>query len=203
MNVLLAESIWNSLEVIKLLVGILGPITLVVLGFIINRRLQSFEHLQWASQRVVEKRLEVFDKFVPLLNDLLCYMTYVGAWKDIEPPQAVRLKRMLDRIAYVNAPLFPPEFLRYYNQFIEQCYSTFAGWGRDAQLRTKVKLRQEASGDAWKEQWNECFCEDQAVEPSEVQKAYSAFMKYFAESLGIGVRMHDALGRTPDTNTDA
>ena len=196
---LLAESPWNSLEVVKLLIGTLGPITVLVLGFAVNRRLQAFEHRQWTNQQVVQKRLEVFDTFAPMLNDLLCFMTYIGAWKELEPPEAVRLKRKLDRIAYVNAPLFPPEFLRYYNGFMETCYSTFAGWGKDAQLKTKTEKRIEARGDRWREEWQDCFAPpDQASDPKDVQKAYTEFMSYFAESLGIGVKLHEPMGRTPD-----
>lgn len=198
MPILLAESPWNSLEIIKLIVGTLSPITILILGFVVNRRLQNFEHRQWTNQQVVQKRLDVFDTFAPMLNDLLCYMTYIGAWKELEPPEAVRLKRKLDRIAYVNAPLFPPDFLKYYNRFMETCYSTFAGWGKDAQLRTGVEKRREARGEQWQAAWDECFAPaDTASKPEDVRAAYTEFMSFFAESLGIGVKLHQPMGRTP------
>ena len=196
--ILIADAPWNSLEIVKLIVGTLSPLTILILGFAVNRRLQNFEHMQWTNQQVVQKRLDVFDTFAPMLNDLLCYMTYVGAWKDLEPHEAVRLKRKLDRIAYVNAPLFPPEFLKYYNNFIETCYYMFAGWGKDAQLRTAIEKRREARGETWKSEWDDCFSPpDEVSEPAKVQAAYTEFMGYFAESLGIGVKLHASIGRTP------
>lgn len=95
-----SDPIWNSLEIAKLIASVLTPISVVVFGFWINRRLKVFEHLQWANQKVVEKRLYVYQELVPLLNDLLCYFTYVGNWKTHNPASIIELKRKLDRIAY-------------------------------------------------------------------------------------------------------
>ena len=58
-------TLWNSLEVAKLLVSALTPLAVLTFGFWINRRLKRVEHLQWASQKVIEKRLVVFDQVAP------------------------------------------------------------------------------------------------------------------------------------------
>ena len=44
--------------------------------------------------------------FAPSLNDILCYFTYVGSWRDQDPPDVIRLKRSVDRKIYLPAPLF-------------------------------------------------------------------------------------------------
>jgi hypothetical protein len=192
-------TLWNSLEVAKLLVSALTPLAVLTFGFWINRRLKRVEHLQWASQKVIEKRLVVFDQVAPLLNDLLCYFTYVGAWKDAVPLEMVKLKRQLDRIIHVNAPLFPPHVLTRYNEFIGSCFSTFTGWGKDAKLRTLNRRRREAAGDAWKPEWEQCFApEAECVEPAEIQAKYRALIASLAGELGIGLQSpHIPTGRLP------
>ena len=190
---------WNSLEWAKLLVAVLTPISVIVFGFWLNRRLKRFEHLQWASQKVIEKRLRVFEELAPLLNDILCYFTYIGCWKEFSPPDMVNLKRQADRIAYVNAPLFPADFLTHYNKFIGLCYGTYSGWGQDAKLRTQYRRRAEASSEKWLEEWAACFAdENQCMDAKALRDAYGEFVAYFAKELGIGVRAEPvATGRPP------
>ena len=184
-----ADPTWNSLEIVKLLVGVLTPLSVAVFGWWISRRLKVFEHLQWANQRVVEKRLRVYEELVPLLNDLLCYFTYVGSWKSREPAEIIASKRRLDRIAYVNAPLLPQDFLKQYNAFISLCFHTYSGWGQDAKLRTKSQRRKEALADAWQDSWADCFaCDEDCTEPAELQNAYHDLVAYLARELGVGVQ---------------
>ncbi len=190
---------WNSLEIVKLVASLLTPIAVAVVGLWINRRLKKFEQLQWANQKVVEKRLVVFDQIAPLLNDLLCYFTYVGCWKDLTPPDVVKLKRGLDRIAYVNAPLFPRAFLDRYNAFIGLCYRPFAGWTQDAKLRTPTERRKEAAGTSWKAEWDSCFAElSECYDPKKVQGAYSELVSYLACELGVGIQLESVpVGKIP------
>jgi len=97
---------WNWLEFAKLGVGILTPIAIVVAGIYVHRITKRFEHFQWRGQKLIEKRLAIYDEIAPLINDVLCYYTYVGAWRDFDPPQIVALKRTIDRKIDLSAPLF-------------------------------------------------------------------------------------------------
>ena len=181
------EAVWNSLEVVKLIVSALTPLAVLIGGWWLNRRLKRIEHLQWTNQKVIEKRIEVYDEVAPLLNDLLCYFTFVGCWKDLEPTEVVSLKRKLDRLVHVNAPLFSSELLDLYNGFVGSLFSTFTGWGQDARLRTHPRRRKEAAGDEWKQSWDNLFDVDGASEPAQVRDAYSKLMSRFAAELGVGV----------------
>lgn len=141
--------LWNSLEIAKLIISTLTPIIVLVLGLWISRSLKRLENLQWTNQKITEKRITAFEELVPLLNDLLCYFTFVGCWKDLTPPEVVKLKRRMDRIVHVNALLFSKEFLSKYNDFINAGYGTYSGWGQDARLRTfwaRRKRRLEIHG---------------------------------------------------------
>lgn len=79
-------SVWNSLEVVKLLVGIITPMVVILLGILVTRLAKRMEALQWARRTIIEKRIQVYDEVAPQLNDLLCFFTLVGGWKDLTPP---------------------------------------------------------------------------------------------------------------------
>src|SRR5258708_428295 len=128
-------SVWTSLEVAKLIVSALTPFLLIIIGLWINRHLKSLDYLQWTNQKVTEKRIAVFEELAPKLNDLLCYFTFIGCWKELNPPDVIGRKRDMDRIVHVNAPLFSREFVKNYDAFISSCYKTYTGWGRDAKLK--------------------------------------------------------------------
>jgi hypothetical protein len=127
---------WTWLEVAKLIVAALTPIAIALAGIYIHRITKNFEHIQWRSQKLIEKRLVVYDSMSPLLNDILCYFTYVGAWRDCNPSDIVIIKRKIDRMIHINAPLFSDEFFSACMDFQNLCFETYGGWGQDAKLRT-------------------------------------------------------------------
>ena len=135
------QSPWNSLEIAKLIASSATPLLILCLGVVIQQAVRRIEAVQWANRRIVEKRLEVYDTLAPLLNDLLCYFSYVGNWKELTPPQVVAAKRALDKRVHLAAPLFSPGFLGLYNEFIHLCFSTYNGMGEDAKLRTRFDDR--------------------------------------------------------------
>jgi hypothetical protein len=193
-----SEPIWNSLEVMKLLVSALTPIAVLGFGFWFNRQLKQFEHLQWAHQKVIEKRIKIYEENVPQLNDLLCYFSFVGCWKELTPPDVVKVKRTLDRTMHVNAPLFPEIVSELYQKFIGLCYQSYTGWGKDATLRTQFERRKAAAKDGWKPSWEAHFATDNYPDPNEVRAAYAALVKGLAIELGIGLqRPHAPTGRAP------
>jgi hypothetical protein len=108
-------TLWNSLEVAKLVASVLTPAAVAFFGMWLNRYLKRIEHFQWANQKAVEKRLEVYSELAPLLNDIYCYFDYIGDWKWKNPKEAIALKRSMDRLFYVNAALFSDHFKTLYH----------------------------------------------------------------------------------------
>lgn len=174
---------WNWLEVAKIAAGLLTPVALALLGIYIHRVTKRFEHSQWRSQKLVEKRLAVYDDTAPLFNDLLCYFTYVGGWRDMDPPKVVACKRALDKKIHLAAPLFTLEFFRACMDFQGLCFSTYGGWGRDALLRTSTLRRHESRPD-WNNEWKSCFA-DEVAEPQQVRAAYERVMEAFSRDIGV------------------
>jgi hypothetical protein len=129
---------WTSLEVAKLLVSALTPLAVVVLGFYVARISRRVEAVQWANQTVVARRLQIFDQVAPKLNQLLCFATFVGRWKEMRPEDAVALKRALDEVMYANRVLFSDALFDAYLAFMATLFATFARVHEDAPLRVPV-----------------------------------------------------------------
>jgi len=130
------EEPWNSLELTKVIVSALTPIIVVIIGFIVNRRIKKIDSKQWTNQKILEKRLFVYDKVVPILNDILCYHSYVGCWKELSAKTIIEYKRIIDKEFNVYSPLFCPELMTKYYCFIKLCYRTNTGWGNDAKIKS-------------------------------------------------------------------
>ena len=181
----LASSVWNSLEIAKLVVAALTPVLVAAVGYWINRRLKSLEQAQWAQQKIVKRRIVAYDQLAPPLNKLFCFVAYVGGWKDMKPPDVVSLKRTLDETAHISAPLFDANFLALYNAFMDASFTTFGGWGEDAKLRTHTDRRKQAAGSDWDPSWDACFANRaNATAPSEMKTAYTNLMPYLAQAMG-------------------
>lgn len=188
---------WNSLEIVKLLVSALTPIAVAILGVYLTRLAKRFEYLQWRNQRLIEKRIAVYDDLAPELNDLLCYFCFVGSWKDLTPPQVVAMKRDIDKRIYLASPLFPSDFHDACMKFMGLCFATFQGWGVDAKLRTPPDRRKEASGSKWESQWDDCFSTELS-EIREVRSAYQEIMAVFSREIGLNPGVpQQPLGKYP------
>ncbi|MFZ1397470.1 MAG: hypothetical protein WAS33_11255, partial [Candidatus Promineifilaceae bacterium] len=120
---------WNWLEVAKLVAGLFTPMALAIFGIYIHRVTKRFELIQWRSQKLIEKRIAIYDDLAPLLNDVLCYFNYVGHWKDVDPHAMIALKRTLDKKIHLAAPMFSKAFFSACIDFQNLCYETHTGWG--------------------------------------------------------------------------
>ncbi len=120
---------WTILEIVKLAVSALIPITVVGVGYIVSRATKRLEAVQWANQTVIERRLDIFQQVAPKVNRLLCFAIFVGAWKEIAPADAIRLKRETDEIMYVHRVLFSRTLFDAYLAFTETLFETSARRG--------------------------------------------------------------------------
>lgn len=177
---------WNDLEIIRLCVSALTPIFVAVLGIYIHRFTKRFEHLQWRNQKLIEKRLSIYDELAPLFNDNFCYFTYVGSWKEFSPEDIIQAKRKIDKKIYIAAPLFSKRFLKTCLIFQDLCYEIYNGTGRNARLRTDFEKRKEYDTKPWQDSWPECFSKDVSSQKS-IKKAYQDIMDCFSDEIGINI----------------
>ena len=188
-----SQPVWNSLEIVKLLASLLTPLLLLLISIWVARLTERFKVALWTNQKVIEKRIDVYDKLAPMLNDLYCYFYYVGNWKELTPIQIIEIKRNLDKTFYIYAALFSPEFSKLYFTFIHLCFETYVGPGKNARLRTYIANqtdnRKKVSAAKWDDTWDEMFSESHEVTPTqEIRAGYEALMLCFSKELGIGIR---------------
>jgi hypothetical protein len=185
---------WNSLEIAKLVVAALTPIAVAVLGWWISRRLKRLEHLQWASQKAIEKRLAVYSKLAPALNELFCYFDFIGDWKMKDPVAVLAVKRKADKLFHVNAALFSSRFQTGYKVFIDLCFvpGPLEEFHTSATLRADMNIRKEMfrkRGADWNPKWREYFAPAEKVTSrEEIRAGYHAVMSSFASELGVGLQ---------------
>jgi len=187
---------WNSLEVVKLIVAGLTPVAVAMLGWWLSRRLKRLEHLQWANQKAVEKRLAVYSELAPVLNDLYCYFDFIGDWKMRDPVAALAVKRAADRLFYVNSALFSPSFRQAYAEFIDLCFipGPLHEYDATAKLKTAVTIRRQMfvkRGQAWDPEWDGYFAPPEAVSSRDaIVGGYRRVMDAFVRELGVGLSQH-------------
>jgi hypothetical protein len=134
-------SSWTSVQIATLAVAAITPITVAALGVLVARTSRRIEQVQWANQTVVIRRLDISTQLAPALNQLLCFATFVGGWKDIQPKQAIAVKRQLDETMYANRVLFSDALFTAYHQFMTTLFAMYATTDADAALRAPIKTQ--------------------------------------------------------------
>ena len=181
---------WPTLELAKLAVGVLTPLSMALLGWLFSRQLKRLDLSNWSNQKLIEKRLAIYDEIAPRLNQLLCFFTWVGYWKTVSPAQAIQAKRELDRTLNIYRHVYEPEVYEAYQDFILALFETYTGAGHDARLRALIwgddGDRRTDCGYTWDEAWTASFSEPgQAAGKPEVRARYKALMAALTRSLGV------------------
>jgi hypothetical protein len=175
-------------EIIKLFVSTLTPISVAIVGYFLNRRLKSIDDAQWQNRKIVEKRLDLFDKISPDLNSIFCFFVWVGYWKDISPKDLIDKKRELDKIVHIYRHLLSPEFYSAYCDFIHLAFRTYSGAGMDALIRSEISCsdgdRREHANYEWKAEYESFFDASRAPERRDFIIAYQKVMDEFRNCIG-------------------
>ena len=178
---------WNSMEIATLIVDALTPITVAALGVFFARASRRIEQVRQANQTVVTYRLEIFAKLAPGLNQLLCFATFVGGWKETDPRKAIATKRTLDEIMYTNKVLFSDQLFDAYHEFMSDLFAMYATTDADALLRVPIAhhLGDRRNVGWWDEDMARLFSADDTVETGKIQTAYEQLMEQFRANLYV------------------
>lgn len=181
---------WNSIEIAKLAVSALTPLTVALIGIGFARVTKRVEASQWVNQKLIEKRISLLGEALPQLNNLYCYFAWVGDWKELSPPEVLGLKRKLDRLFYSNSPFFSTETLARYEEFSMAIFKTHNEPGTDAQLRTGLMSaagnRKTGYPKSWQQHWASSFTQEPDHTSREtVQDRYDALLSRLAEEIGV------------------
>jgi hypothetical protein len=184
-EVLAGKPLWNSLEVAKLAISTLTPLSILALSAILTRRAtneavkrQRAEQEQAAEttrySKVIEKRVELWDKIGPALNDIYAYNTYVGNWNNMTADDIITTKRNCDKEFFSYHPFFSKEFSDAYDDFMKASFSMFGGMGVDAKIRTSGQYRKDSGSPRFTGTPND-----------EVYQAYSRILEIASKELGV------------------
>jgi hypothetical protein len=178
---------WTHLEIVKLVMSALIPIAVIGVGYIVSRATSRLESVQWANHTVIQRRLDIFQQVAPKLNRLLCFAVFVGSWKEITPADAIRLKREIDEIMYVDRVLFSPELFDAYLIFARTVFELYARTDDDAPLRVAISspLGNRRNLGWWDESMEREFSISDIPSFDEVQAAHDALGERFRRDLYI------------------
>lgn len=181
------DTVSTGVDVAMVAVNALTPLAVVVVGYVLNRRLRRIEQVRWANQTVISRRLEIFTEVAPKLNRLLCFGTFVGRWKEVTPAQAIVLKRELDESMFANRILFSDRLFVAYEEFMRTLFDMYASADADAPLRVPITavLGDRRNLSWWEDTTPAYFTTDNPASLGEIQRAYDALGQRFRADLYV------------------
>jgi hypothetical protein len=180
----LTEEIWNSLKIVVIIMAIAGPIVIVFLAIRFNRMKKRLLNEHQVNQRLVEKRIELYDRIGPKLNDIFSFFSYTGNWKELSPMDIMNLKRELDKEINTNTPLFSDQLSTKYEAFILLCFVSHSGWEHQEKIKSLYELRQE-NNSGWDNDWIPYFDTNNVVNAIILKERYDELMEYFKKELSL------------------
>jgi hypothetical protein len=172
------KSVWNSLEITKIITGALGAIAVVWLTF-------QLQGVGESSKRIQGRQTEIYEKIGPMLNSLISYYYFVGKWKEKRVSDIISVKRELDEYVFSNQLYFSRDFFTKYKSLMDVFFDTGQGWRVDAKLNTKTDNRKPDDGmneDDFKKHFT------QVDRRKDICKHYGELLAQMAVDLGIGTR---------------
>lgn len=148
------------------------PILVVGLGVYLGRR-------QSRNDELVRVRLSYYQQLAPDLNRLMCYLTFIGTWRDDSPHDIIRLKRKLDSTYFPAAPLFSPAVESAYKLFMDAAFQTFGEWGQDARINSSAYRRRRSwiQKPGWARKWDKFFAlsDEDDISKEDLQRFQSLY----------------------------
>lgn len=178
---------WSSVQIATVAVAALTPLTVVGLGVLLARTSRRIEHIQWANQTVVTRRLDIFAQLAPGLNQLLCFATFVGGWKELKPLDVIAIKRRLDETMYAYRVLFSEELFKAYCHFMRTLFAMWTSTDADAPLRAPIESQwgSRRSMQWWDDSMTALFSTTDPSRIDDIQDAYDQLSERFRADLYI------------------
>ncbi len=180
----LSEQIWSSLKIPIMIIAALAPVIIVFLVFRYNRIIEGLNKKHQTNQKIVEKRIEIYDRIGPKLNDILNFFCYSGNWKELTPMDMMRLKKELDQDINTYEPIFSNDLRKKYFGFIHLCFVSHSGWEHKEKIKSLYEIRQEHKA-GWNEDWIPLFDTNNVIEAIKLREAHNELKDYFQKELAL------------------
>jgi hypothetical protein len=121
------------------------------------------------------------------LNQLLCFGTFVGGWKEIQARQAIALKRQLDETMYANRVLFSEELFEAYRHFMRTLFAMWTSTDADAPLRAPIESQWGSRRNMpwWEDSMTTLFSTTDPSRTDDIQGAYDQLSEQFRAELYV------------------
>jgi hypothetical protein len=182
----LTDSIWESLKIVIIIFAALAPFVIAFLVIRSKRKITKLKTKHQANQKTLEKRIEIYDRMGPMLNDLFCFFCYNGNWKELTPIDIMGLKRELDKDINVYAPLFSEELSLKYMAFIQLCFVAHSGWEHEEKIKSLYELRQQHAAE-WNDDWILFFDTNNVLDAIKMKEHYDELIDSFKKDLSTMV----------------
>jgi len=171
-------------EIIEMAVMVFILIFLVYLILRLSAIFRKQDNEQGINQKIIDKRIAVFDKVATKLYDILCFYLYMGNWVEISPVDVIKLKRELERDTNIYTPLFSDELIDKIQEFNQLCFITLSGWEHDVKIKSLYELREEHNLE-WEDNWYRYFDTNNVVEATMMKEKYDDLMDSFKRYLAL------------------
>jgi hypothetical protein len=171
-----------ALEILKVIVSIATPIAVLIIGLWVRQAVGHIETAEWANQKLIEAKLNFYDKVGPGLNDIYCYFLYVGDWKKMSPVDVLNQKRDLHRKFDLARPILKRQTQDRFITFIRACFEEYRGKGLDAGLLASCVPRKDAYVGHWDPAWDCLFVaiDDANDKRRDIEGRYRELMEQLA-----------------------
>ena len=183
-DIQLTEQIWNSLKIPIMIIAALAPIIIVFLIIRYKRIIKGLNEKQQTNQKLIEKRVEIYARIGPKLNDILDFFCYSGNWKDLTPIDMLRIKKELDQEINTYTPLFSGDLRKKYFGFIHLCFVSHSGWEHKEKIKSLYEIRQEHYVE-WNDDWIQFFDTNNVVEAIKLREAHNELKDYFQSTFNM------------------
>ncbi len=170
-----------NMELIKLIISIATPVIILLLGVWAKNIAIDYEKRASLNDRIIKKRVEIYEKIGKELNDIFVFLVQVGDWKDYSPYQILDKKRNLDKIMYVNRPYWSDSAFLSYTSFMDSAFEMHTGIGEDAKIKTVTY--QFETLESWEEDWKNWFSST-PTEMDIIREKYSLLMTHLSNEFG-------------------
>jgi hypothetical protein len=143
---------WNSLEIAKLFTGLLTPLMVAIVGYILNQQLTEQTGFE---KSLAERRFQIYDTIREGLNRIYCYVEDKGTWKQEDPDKILTYKRMIDQAMFTQRAFWGPDTFKAFTDYMDSAFATYQGVGVDARIKSGFDEKQSLPG--WKSEWASRF----------------------------------------------
>lgn len=180
------SSLWTSLEIAKFIVSLTTPILVGIITYLIAKTGIKLEKLKTINHELIKCRIDTYKEVSPLINDIYCFFTFRGNWKNLYPKTILKAKRDSDKLLYINKALYSDTLFREYQVFSNCYFETWTGIGEDAKFRIEKEQfkRHWESNEKYEENWLSRLSSE--VTPTkDLKNSYLRLMNQFATEIGI------------------